>query len=131
MITLVSRGAVVVEMSVGQKNKIPVLEISGEIDHFVAPKLQRQIDDIIDKGAQHLIFDFTNVHYLDSGGIGVLFNAMQQLVPRRGQIVIVCDEENLIRILELVGLFDTRTNVSLCKDQKQALEDLGKRIEVG
>lgn len=119
------------EMSVGQKNKIPVLEISGEIDHFVAPKLQRQIDDIIDKGAQHLIFDFTNVHYLDSGGIGVLFNAMQQLVPRRGQIVIVCDEENLIRILELVGLFDTRTNVSLCKDQKQALEDLGKRIEVG
>ena len=119
------------EMSVGEKNKIPVLDISGEIDHFVAPKLQRQIDDIIDADAIHIILDFTKVNYLDSGGIGVLFSAMQQLLPRQGQIAIVCEEQNLIRILELVGLFDARTNVSLCNDQEQALEVLGKRIEVG
>ncbi len=119
------------EMSVGENNKVPVLDISGEIDHLVAPKLQRQIDDIIDTGADHLILDFTKVNYLDSGGIGVLFSAMQQLVPRKGQIAIVCEEKNLIRILELVGLFDNRTNVSLCKDQNQALENFGKIIEVG
>ena len=119
------------DMNVEYEKKVPILQISGEIDHFVAPKLQRQIDDLIDADAVKLIFDFTKVDYLDSGGIGVLFNAMQQLLPREGTMGIVCVEPNLIRILELVGLFNKKTNVFLFKDREEALAAMEKKIEVG
>jgi len=114
------------ELSVKVEEKIPVLDVAGEIDHFVAPKLQRQIDELIEAGNDKLVFDFTSVNYLDSGGIGVLFNAMQQLVARQGRIGIVCEDSNVIRILELVGLFDARTNVSLYGQRNQALQELEK-----
>ena len=119
------------ELKVEVEEKIPILDISGEIDHFVAPKLQRQIDELIDAGNDKLVFDFSAVNYLDSGGIGVLFNAMQQLVARRGRIGIVCADPNVVRILELVGLFDKKTNVSLYGRRNQALEQLEKEVELG
>jgi len=119
------------ELNVNVEDKIPVLAITGEIDHFVAPKLQRQIDELIDAGNDKLVFYFTAVHYLDSGGIGVLFNAMQQLVPRRGRIGIVCQDHNVIRILELVGLFEKRTNVALFDKRDRALKTLERNVQVG
>lgn len=119
------------ELKVKIEEKIPVLEIAGEIDHFVAPKLQRQIDELIDVGNSKLVFDFSNVNYLDSGGIGVLFNAMQQLTPRQGQIGIVCSDPNVIRILELVGLFDKRTRVFLFSHKAKALKGLEGSVKVG
>ncbi len=109
------------ELKVQEESAIPVLDIEGEIDHFVAPKLQREIDQLIDAGSTGMILDFTQVNYLDSGGIGVLFSAMKQLVPRGGRIGIVCTDPNVVRILELVGLFDERTNVSLFKNRAEAV----------
>jgi anti-anti-sigma factor len=110
------------EMRVQSEDNVPILDIEGEIDHFVAPKLQRQIDELIDQGTKNLILDFSEVNYLDSGGIGVLFSAMKQLVPRSGHMGIVCQDPNVIRILELVGLFDERTNISLFSDRGNAKE---------
>ncbi len=116
------------EMRVQADDHVPIVDIEGEIDHFVAPRLQRQIDDLIDEGTKSLVLDFTHVNYLDSGGIGVLFSAMKQLVPRNGHMGIVCQDQNVIRILELVGLFDERTNVALFSDRDNASEMIGKRI---
>ncbi len=121
-------GGMGMELRVEVEEKIPVLDIAGEIDHFVAPKLQRQIDELIDAGNDKLVFDFTAVNYLDSGGIGVLFNAMQQLVARQGRIGIVCSDPNVVRILELVGLFDKKTNVSLFDQRTQALKQLKRKL---
>lgn len=118
------------EMSVQVDDVVPIVDIEGEIDHFVAPRLQRQIDDLIENGTKSLVLDFTEVNYLDSGGIGVLFSAMKQLVPRSGYMGIVCKDQNVIRILELVGLFDERTNVSLFEERGSAVEMIGKRVAV-
>lgn len=118
------------EMNLVQE-AVPVLSISGEIDHFVAPRLQRQIDELVDTGCDKLVLDLTEVNYLDSGGIGVLFSAMQQMMPRHGIIGIVCTDPNVIRILELVGLFDKRTNVSLFEVRAEAVKALERKIEVG
>ncbi len=115
------------EMRVQVDENVPVLDIEGEIDHFVAPKLQRQIDEMIDGGTKSLVLDFTEVNYLDSGGIGVLFSAMKQLVPRSGHMGIVCQDPNVIRILELVGLFDERTNVSLFEKRDNAIETIERK----
>lgn len=116
------------EMRVQTDDQIPIVNIEGEIDHFVAPRLQRQIDDLIDGGTKSLVLDFTSVNYLDSGGIGVLFSAMKQLVPRDGHMGIVCQDQNVIRILELVGLFDERTNVALFSERDNAIEMISKRV---
>lgn len=118
------------EMKVEQRERLSILDVEGEVDHFVAPKLQRQIDKLIDSGSDWLVLDFNKVDYLDSGGIGVLFNTMHQLVPRKGHIAIICKDQNLIRILELVGLFEKRTNISLFAERDKAIKALEGKVNI-
>jgi len=118
------------EMKVEQREKLSILDIEGEVDHFVAPKLLREIDKLIDSGCDWLILDIKKVDYLDSGGIGVLFYTMQQLAPRQGQIGVICDDQNLIRILELVGLFDKKTNVSLFAERDEGIKTLERKVNI-
>lgn len=119
------------EVKVSLEKNFPILDVSGEIDHFVAPELQKQIDALVKAGHEQLILDLLKVHYLDSGGIGILFGAMHKLAAKKGNMAIVLKDKNVIRILELVGLFDPRTNVTLYKDKNEAISDLERKLDVG
>lgn len=119
------------EVKVDLDKRIPILNISGEIDHFVAPELQKHIDSLVKAGYEQLILDLLKVNYLDSGGIGILFSAMHKLASKNGNMAIVLQDENVIRILELVGLFDPRTNVSLYSSKDKAISDFERKLKVG
>jgi len=119
------------EVKVDLEKKVPVLDISGEIDHFVAPELQKHIDSLVKAGHERLVLDLLKVNYLDSGGIGILFSAMHKLAAKNGNMAVVLKDKNVIRILELVGLFDPRTNVELYEDKDTALSELERKQKVG
>ncbi len=119
------------EIRVLAVDQVAVLDVEGEIDHFVAPQLQQQIEALLDQGAENLILDFSRVSYLDSGGIGVLFWAMKQLLSRHGRLGIVSHDLDVIRILELVGLFDERTNVTLYGERPEAVKMIATSTATG
>ena len=56
-----------------QKDKTLLVEITEEIDHHSTEKMRRVIDDDITRYMpRKVIFDFSNVAFMDSAGIGMI-----------------------------------------------------------
>ena len=56
-----------------EKDKLLLLEITEEIDHHLVDILRRKIDNEITRYMpRKIIFDFNNVPFMDSAGIGMV-----------------------------------------------------------
>ncbi|MBQ3031238.1 MAG: anti-sigma factor antagonist [Anaerotignum sp.] len=88
-----------------QKNKTILIMVSGEIDHHTSKELRRQTESAMSEmGGRNLVFDFTNVSFMDSSGIGMLIGRYKQLQSMQGRIAIICTEEKIVEIIRLSGL---------------------------
>ena len=67
-----------------------IIEVSGEIDVYTAPKLREVIISAIDRGNTRLIVDIEKVAFLDSTGLGVLVGALKRVRADNGSLDIVC-----------------------------------------
>lgn len=81
-----------------------VVEVSGEIDVYTAPKLREVVVGAIEAGNTRLIIDIEGVDFLDSTGLGVLVGALKRVRADGGSLDIVCTSERLLRIFSITGL---------------------------
>lgn len=91
-------------MEVRTVNNFPVIKADGEVDHWRSPELEQKINELIGQGINDVILDFTELTYLDSGGVSVLFLELQKLQPKNGKLIIVTDNPDIIKILSLVKI---------------------------
>ena len=88
------------------KGKLLVVELSGELDHHSAQEVRTKIDDRLDRqDIKKLIFDFSEVSFMDSSGIGVIIGRYKKLSIRNGVVVIANVSGSIKRIFELSGIF--------------------------
>lgn len=88
------------------KNRTLVAVLSGEIDHHTCNEIRLQIDYEIEKNkVNHLIFDFSNIRFMDSSGIGVIIGRFRNLQSHGGKVGIVKVNPLVDRIFELSGLY--------------------------
>ena len=60
------------------RNKLLTIKIADEIDESTTDKLRRKIDNEITRFMpRKVIFDFSNVAFMDSAGIGMLLRKIQ------------------------------------------------------
>lgn len=81
-----------------------IIEVSGEIDVYTAPKLRETIVAAVDRGYSRLIVDIEKVAFLDSTGLGVLVGALKRVRSDNGSLDIICTNERLLRIFDITGL---------------------------
>lgn len=81
-----------------------VIEASGEIDVYTAPRLREQLVTEVDNGYHHIIVDLRGVDFLDSTGLGVLVGGLKRVRQQGGSLQLVCPQERLVRIFEITGL---------------------------
>lgn len=82
---------------------LPLVIVSGEIDHGSAGVLQEKIDTFLDSGDTVILLDLGDVTYIDSGGISVLLSTVRRL-RKDGWLAAVGPNANVRRLLEIVGL---------------------------
>ena len=88
-----------------KKDKLLVVEITEEIDHHVAEKIRRKVDDEITRYMpRKTIFDFSRVSFMDSAGIGMLIGRYKMMKLIGGNLEIVNISKTLKRILEMSGI---------------------------
>jgi len=56
-----------------------VLEVAGEIDVATSPVLRSELTDLLGDSPSHVTFDFAQVSFIDSSGLGVLVGALKRL----------------------------------------------------
>lgn len=83
-----------------------IVELSGEIDHHVAGKLRKDIDDeMMVYCAKHLIMDFSKVTFMDSSGIGVVLGRYKKVNAGGGTVLIRNADRLVKQILDMSGIF--------------------------
>ena len=82
-----------------------LVEITEEIDHHVAEKIRRKVDDEITRHMpRKTIFDFSRVTFMDSAGIGMLIGRYKMMKLIGGSLEIVNISQTVRRILEMSGI---------------------------
>lgn len=96
-----------------------ILRINGRIDASSSLILERKIQQLIDEKHNELILDFTDVDYLSSAGMRVLFSATKKLTAKKGNLVLFSLNEDVAEIVRMAG-FDKILH--LCSTEEEALQ---------
>jgi anti-sigma B factor antagonist len=81
-----------------------VVALSGEVDLYTAPELNAELLPLIAAGPSRIVVDMTEATFVDSTAFGVLLGAAKRLRLFGGELVIVCSNSNIRRILSITLL---------------------------
>ena len=81
-----------------------MLEVSGEVDIYTAPKLREKLVELIDAGNDRIVVDLERVGFMDSTGLGSLVAGLKRIRERDGELAIVCTREPVLKVLSITGL---------------------------
>ncbi len=96
------------DITFGKSKNILYLYFNGELDEYTAKKSKDNIDKCIDDNinSKSVVFDFSNLTFMDSTGIGVLIGRYKKLKKYGINSYIKSPNLNVNKILELSGLYD-------------------------
>ncbi|MBE6012504.1 anti-sigma F factor antagonist [Anaeropeptidivorans aminofermentans] len=104
-------------------NRNLIVNITGDIDHHSSDEIRNKIDkDIKRNNIKNIIFDFSNVSFMDSSGIGVIIGRYKLVEKQGGQVIACCIDGNIKRIFDVSGLSSILKTYKSCA---LALEALG------
>jgi anti-sigma B factor antagonist len=83
---------------------LPTLAVTGELDLAVAPWLREQLAALFVGGAASIVVDLSRATFLDSTALGVLVQALNQSRELGGQVHLVVQEPQILRVLTITGL---------------------------
>jgi anti-sigma B factor antagonist len=85
-------------------NGSPVLDLSGEVDSYNAPKLRDKMINLIDDINPNLVINLSGVDYIDSTGLGTLVAGLKRAKDKGGNISIICPHEQIFKVFHITGL---------------------------
>ena len=106
-----------IKYSLDQKNLI-IEFMATELDHHIANEVRDEIDDIlISKSIKNIIFNFKNINFMDSSGIGVIIGRYKKISSEGGRVTVVSANDRIKKIFNLsgmnkiIGVYDTYEEV--------------------
>ena len=99
------------------KDKQLTLKITEEIDENTTEKLRRKIDNEITRFLpRKVIFDFSNVSFMDSAGIGMLLGRYKVIKMLGGQLELINVNKQIEKVFEISGILKI---IPLIKNQQE------------
>jgi anti-sigma B factor antagonist len=86
------------------ENPLNVLPLGGEIDLHVSPQISNSLRTIIKKQPTHVVVDLSQVTYIDSSGLAILIEAMQDVGKYGGKFALAGLQESVRPIFEIARL---------------------------
>lgn len=83
-----------------------VVYVTSDLDHHAVNFLRERSDRMIQAGnAKHIIFDFKNVDFMDSSGIGLIMGRYKKVMFLGGKAAVTNVGDNVDRIFKISGLY--------------------------
>lgn len=93
-----------IKYSLDQKNLV-IEFMSTELDHHITNEVRDEIDNIlISKSVKNIIFDFKNINFMDSSGIGVIIGRYKKISNDGGKVSVVNVNARVKKIFDLSGM---------------------------
>jgi anti-sigma B factor antagonist len=81
-----------------------ILPLEGEIDLHVSPQIGASLANLIARKPSQLVVDLSKVSYIDSSGLAVLIEAMQNVGSYGGRFALSGLQEGVRPIFEIARL---------------------------
>ena len=81
-----------------------VVEVSGEVDLYTAPRLKTLLTEITGSGRTRIAVEFSGVEFMDSTGLGVLISGLRRCREAGGTMALVAPAEPVRKVLGITGL---------------------------
>lgn len=92
-------------LSMKIENRNLLVHLAGELDHHSSEKTRQKIDKYyFDNNLINMILDLRELSFMDSSGIGLIMGRYKNTLERKGKLVIVSNNDYIIRILKMAGL---------------------------
>lgn len=76
-----------------------------ELDHHITNEVRDGIDSILNsKPIKNIIFDFKNIKFMDSSGIGVIIGRYKKISNEGGKVSVVNVNDRVRKIFDLSGM---------------------------
>ncbi len=92
-------------IEVERHESVPVATIAGDVDVVIATQVRNRLLEAVQNRDSGLVIDLSQVPYVDSAGINVLFELAERLGARQLQLGVVALGDSFVdRILKIVDL---------------------------
>ncbi len=100
-----------------------ILHVTGQLDESNVDEQAKGVYRLIESNAQnlYLIFDFSGLEYMNSKSIGYLTDWYSKVSAGGGKVVIAAARENILDILQVVGLTQLISTYSTLDEAKLAV----------
>ena len=114
-----------------KEDKQLIFKINEDIDEYVAQKIRRKLDNEIERYMpRKVVFDFSNVSFMDSAGIGLLMGRYKLASMLGGQVEVKNITPSIKKIFEMSGIQKVIPcqNAKKMTDTKLAVPKLAKEV---
>ena len=88
-----------------KKDKLLVFKMTEELDHHVVEKIRRRADYEIERYLpRKVIFDFNQVSFMDSAGIGLILGRYKNVSILGGNLELIHVNEQVAKVLKMSGI---------------------------
>ncbi len=92
------------DINLVKAGEISIIKVNGRIDSTTAPLADKIIKETLKKDCLRIIFDFSALEYLSSGGIKVILGAAKELKRKHGKFVLCSLTHFVKETFEVSGL---------------------------
>lgn len=93
------------DIRINHTDSVLTVFLVGEIDHHNADELREKLDKTYERsGCKHMVFDFSQVTFMDSSGIGLIIGRYRNAEKRGGHVSIAGMNDEIRRIYQISGL---------------------------
>ncbi|NSW91682.1 MAG: anti-sigma F factor antagonist [Firmicutes bacterium] len=93
------------EIKLSNRGNTLIVRLYGELDDHTAEYAKQKIEnEIIKPTTKNIVFDFSNLTFMDSSGIGVIMGRYKNIVKINGKVAIACSNPQVIRLLDISGI---------------------------
>ena len=85
------------------ENGIINIAIKGRLDAATSPVAEESIKKIMEGDENRLLFDFSSLEYLSSGGLRVILGTAKEIKRREGKVALCCLNPYVNEIFEVSG----------------------------
>lgn len=87
-----------------RKDGVATLVVSGEVDAAEKAQVGEAVRAALAQGDTRLVFDFHDVTFMGSTGVGCLLTAQREAVSRSGSVAVVNPPKTLQKMFKTLGL---------------------------
>ena len=69
--------------------------VVGSLDGHTLPEFGKDVKSLLDDGIINVVFDFSELHFISSAGIGQIILTRGEILEKQGQLFIVCHNERI------------------------------------